>query len=57
MCSKGFGEGQKFKGQKSVTTNASGNTTFTFNTRKKVAKGQVVSATATRKFSLVKQVL
>jgi len=43
----GFGEGQKFKGQKSVTTNDSGNATFTFQTRKKVPKGQFVTATAT----------
>ena len=60
----GFGEGQKFKGSKSVTTNSSGNATFTFKTKKKVAKGQFVSATATRtatgdtsEFSLGKQVL
>ena len=59
----GFGEGQKFKGSKSVTTDGSGNATFTFKTKKKVAKGQVVSATATNQstgdtseFSLGKQV-
>jgi hypothetical protein len=34
-------------GQKSVTTDASGNAAFTFKTKKKVAKGQVVTATAT----------
>jgi hypothetical protein len=43
----GFGEGQKFRFQKSVTTDESGNATFSFKTRKKIPKGQVVSATAT----------
>jgi hypothetical protein len=43
----GNGEGKKFLGQKSVTTNSSGDATFTFQTRKKVPKGQVVTATAT----------
>src|SRR5215210_3425798 len=41
----GFGEGQKFLGPKSVTTDASGNASFTF--KKKVPKGQFVTATAT----------
>jgi CSLREA domain-containing protein len=59
----GFGEGEKFKGQKSLTTDSSGDATFTFKT-KKVPKGQFVSATATNQsssatseFSLGKQVL
>ena len=43
----GFGEGKRFLGQMSVTTNGSGNATFTFETRKKVRKGQVVTTTAT----------
>jgi len=44
----GNGEGQKFKGQKSVTTNSSGDASFTFKTKKKVRKTQVVTATATK---------
>lgn len=43
----GFGEGQRFLGQKSLKTDSSGNATFTFQTRKKVPKGQFVTATAT----------
>ena len=44
----GFGEGQRFKGQKNVTdTDGDGIITFTFKTKKKVPKGQVVTATAT----------
>jgi hypothetical protein len=43
----GNGEGQKFKGSKSVTTDSSGDASFTFKTKKKVPKGQVVTATAT----------
>ena len=43
----GFGEGRRFLGKKSVTTNSSGDATFTFKTRKKVAKGQFVTSTAT----------
>jgi hypothetical protein len=43
----GYGEGKTFLGQKNVTTNTSGDATFTFSTRKKVPKGQVVTATAT----------
>jgi hypothetical protein len=43
----GYVEGKKFLGQKSVTTNSSGDATFTFTTRKKVPKGQVVTAAAT----------
>jgi CSLREA domain-containing protein len=42
-----FGEGKMFLGQKSVKTDSSGNATFTFSTKKKVPKGQVVTATAT----------
>jgi trimeric autotransporter adhesin len=41
----GNGEGKKFLGQKPVTTNADGNASFTF--KKKVPKGQFVTATAT----------
>jgi CSLREA domain-containing protein len=43
----GFGEGKRFLGQESVITDSSGNANFTFMTRKKVPKGQVVTATAT----------
>jgi CSLREA domain-containing protein len=43
----GYGEGKTFLGQKSVTTDGSGDATFTFQTKKKVPKGQVVTATAT----------
>jgi hypothetical protein len=43
----GYGEGKTFLGQKNVTTNTSGDATFTFSTRKKVPKGQGVTATAT----------
>jgi len=42
-----FGEGKTFLGQKSVTTNSSGDASFTFTSRKKVPMGQVVTATAT----------
>jgi CSLREA domain-containing protein len=45
----GHGEGKTFLGQKSVRTNSSGDATFTFQTRKKVPNGQVVTATATDK--------
>jgi trimeric autotransporter adhesin len=40
-------EGKRFLGQKSVTTDASGNASFTFKTKKKVSKKQEVTATAT----------
>jgi uncharacterized protein (UPF0333 family) len=43
----GFGEGKKFLGQKSVTTDMFDNAAFTFKTKKKVPAGQVVTATAT----------
>jgi hypothetical protein len=43
----GNGEGRKFLGQTTVTTDLSGDADFTFKTRKKVARGQVVTATAT----------
>jgi CSLREA domain-containing protein len=43
----GNGEGKKFLGQKSVKTDSSGDASFTFQTRKKVPNGQVVTATAT----------
>lgn len=40
-------EGQKFIGQKSVTSDASGNATFTFSPASKVAVGRAITATAT----------
>jgi len=40
-------EGKKFIGQKSVTTNGSGNVSFTFSPASKVAVGQTITATAT----------
>jgi N-acyl-D-aspartate/D-glutamate deacylase len=40
-------EGKKFIGQKGVTTDASGNATFTFFPATKVAVGQVITAMAT----------
>jgi hypothetical protein len=40
-------EGKKFIGEKSVTTDASGNATFTFSPASKVAPGQTITATAT----------
>jgi hypothetical protein len=43
----GTDEGKKFIGQKSVTTDASGNASFTFTPATKVAVGQTVTATAT----------
>ncbi len=43
----GFGEGKRFLGQESVTTDASGSAAFTFITTKKVPRGQVVATTAT----------
>jgi hypothetical protein len=43
----GNGEGKKLKGSKSVTTDSSGDATFTFKPKRKVPKGQVVTATAT----------
>jgi trimeric autotransporter adhesin len=45
----GNGEGKTFLGQKSVITNDGGDASFTFQTRKKVPTGQVVTATATNK--------
>jgi hypothetical protein len=42
-----FGEGKRFLGQVSVKTTGSGGASFTFITRKKVPRGQVVTATAT----------
>jgi hypothetical protein len=43
----GFGEGKTYLGQKSgVTTNDSCDATFTFKTKKRVPKGQFVTATA-----------
>jgi hypothetical protein len=43
----GTDEGKKFIGQKSVTTDASGNATFTFSSATSVAAGQNITATAT----------
>jgi hypothetical protein len=40
-------EGKKFIGQKSVTTNGSGDVSFTFSPASKVAMGQTITATAT----------
>jgi CSLREA domain-containing protein len=45
----GYGEGKTFLGQKRLSTNSSGDATFTFQTRKKVPTGQVLTATATDK--------
>lgn len=42
-------EGKKFIGQKSVTTDAGGNATFTFNPASTVSVGQTATATATNK--------
>ena len=39
----GYGENKTFLGQMSVSTNSNGDATFTFSTKKKVPKGQVVS--------------
>jgi hypothetical protein len=41
-------EGKRFLGQKSVTTDASGNATFAFSPASKVALGQTATATATK---------
>lgn len=43
----GINEGKKFIGQKSVTTDASGNASFTFESASKVATGRTITATAT----------
>ena len=43
----GTDEGKTFIGQKSVTTDASGNATFTFSPAQKVGLGRTVTATAT----------
>jgi CSLREA domain-containing protein len=43
----GFGEGKRFLGQESVTTDSGGGATFTFVTTKKVPRGRAVTATAT----------
>jgi hypothetical protein len=40
-------EGKTFLGQKSVTTNSSGNVSFTFTTSKAISAGQTITATAT----------
>ena len=40
-------EGQTFLGQTGVTTDGSGNATFTFSPTQKVSKGQKITATAT----------
>jgi hypothetical protein len=44
----GTDEGKKFIGQKSITTDGSGNSTFTFSPSSKVAVGQQITATATK---------
>jgi parallel beta-helix repeat protein len=44
----GTNEGKKFIGQKSITTDGSGNRSFTFSPAKSVAAGQTITATATR---------
>lgn len=44
----GTNEGKKFIGQKSITTDGSGNRSFTFSPAKSVAVGQTITATATR---------
>ena len=43
----GTDEGKTFIGQKSVTTDASGNVSFTFSLTQKVGLGRTVTATAT----------
>lgn len=40
-------DGKKFIGQKSVTTDASGNATYTFSPVSKIPVGQTITATAT----------
>jgi hypothetical protein len=58
----GFGEGQSFLGSNSVTTDATGQTTFSFSFATAVAPGSFLSATATSQahatseFSAVQQV-
>jgi hypothetical protein len=47
----GTDEGKKFIGQKIITTDASGNRSFTFSPATKVAAGQNITATATRDFT------
>ena len=44
----GQNEGKRFVGQKSITTDGSGNATFTFSPASKVAVGQAITATATK---------
>jgi hypothetical protein len=44
----GTNEGKKFIGQKSITTDGSGNRSFTFSPATSVAVGQTITATATR---------
>ncbi len=43
----GFGEGKRFIGQKTVTTNTNGNVSFTFTPARAVPGQQFVTATAT----------
>jgi hypothetical protein len=43
----GADEGQRFIGQQSVSTDASGDATFSFQSQRKVAAGQNITATAT----------
>ena len=58
----GTSEGKKLLGQKSVTTDAGGDVSFSFSTKKKVSLGQAIMATATgaegtSEFSAPKQVV
>jgi hypothetical protein len=46
----GTNEGKTFIGKKTVTTDASGNVSFTFKPASKVAAGKNITATATREF-------
>ena len=42
-------EGERFIGQRSVTTNANGNVAFSFTTAAQVSKGRSITATATNR--------
>ena len=48
VLESGNGEGQRLLESKSVTTDTSGDATVLFKTKKKVGKGQFVTATATK---------
>jgi len=48
VCQHGVAEGKKYIGQKSVSTNANGNTgTFSFSPTQVVPEGHTITATAT----------